>query len=109
MATGHCLPIGARLENILPAMEHPASVLVTNSRANFRVDTRGLGSMPKGIYRVRDPKEGRINLVCVRYDAGADLEIEEAHYVAQGYQPLVDQLPWKESYKEKASARPNRK
>jgi hypothetical protein len=43
--------------------------------------------MAKGIYRVRDPKEGRVNFVCVRYEAGADLEIEEAHYVAQGYQP----------------------
>ena len=58
--------------------------------------------MAKGIYRVRDPGRSRVNFVCVRYDSGADLEIDEAHYLAQGYQPALEKLPWKETYKEQS-------
>ena len=54
--------------------------------------------MATGIYRVRDPK-GRRNLVCVRYEGGADLEIDEKHYRAQGYVPALESLPWKEDYR----------
>lgn len=55
--------------------------------------------MAKGIYRVRGPK-GQHNLVCVRYEDGADLEIEESHYRAQGYVPPLEDLPWKEDYRD---------
>jgi hypothetical protein len=64
--------------------------------------------MARGIYRVRDPKTGRVDFVCVRYEAGADLEIEESHYIAQGYKPPLKELPWKEDYKEDGRAQASR-
>lgn len=54
--------------------------------------------MATGIYRVHDPK-GRRDLVCVRYEGGADLEIDEKHYRAQGCGPALEVLPWKENYR----------
>jgi hypothetical protein len=59
--------------------------------------------MARGIYRVRDP-QGRHNAVCVRYEGGADLEIDEKHYRAQGYVPALEALPWKEDYRDAISS-----
>lgn len=56
--------------------------------------------MAKGIYRVRNPRD-RTNLVRVRYSVGADMEITETHYISQGYRPLLEDLPWKDSYVER--------
>jgi hypothetical protein len=54
--------------------------------------------MPQGIYRVRD-SHGRGIFIAVRFETGSDLEIHEDYYRLQGYEPAVEQLPWKETDK----------
>ncbi|HVC56491.1 MAG TPA: hypothetical protein VND95_11075 [Stellaceae bacterium] len=52
--------------------------------------------MRRGIYRILGVG-GQPNDVRVE-DDGIDLPLEEARYIAQGYLPPVDHLPWKEEY-----------
>jgi hypothetical protein len=53
-------------------------------------------NMRHGLYRIRG-EAGRSNDVRVD-DDGITFPIEEAIYRARHYEPLVDDLPWQESY-----------
>ncbi|GEM_PF-5989551 len=52
--------------------------------------------MRRGIYRIRGlgglPNDVRID------DDGISVPLEESLYRAHGYEPAVDDLPWRETY-----------
>ena len=50
----------------------------------------------RGIYRERNGW-GNQHSARVKYDVGSELDMLEDRYKSRGYQPLFDQLPWKDA------------
>ena len=55
----------------------------------------------RGLYRILGvgglPNDVRVD------DDGITLPLEESLYRARGYRPLVDDLPWEDAYRQRAS------
>jgi hypothetical protein len=54
------------------------------------------GDMAIGLYKIKDGWANE-DSVWVRYDDGKQLEIPASQYVADGYEPPIDDLEWKDA------------
>lgn len=54
-------------------------------------------SSPKGIYRIQQPT-GLENDVQVQDAGGTKWSIPESTYIARGYSPPINSLPWRDEY-----------